>query len=145
MQENTSPIAQNAIKDESKTVDLIDTLTTWDTPVNCRHNVRVLCDLSGLSWYAKSVITACVEQESGFNNGAVNHNINSEGLITSSDWGIVQINDRYHIGPNLEFVSVQFVLDHPQTCVQWMIDMYKAGKLSMWSSYSSGAYKRFMP
>lgn len=129
----------------------IDTLTTWNTPDNCRHNVRVLCDLSGLSLYDKNVITACVHEESDFMNyksdgtPVKNENLNKDGSLSSTDWGIVEINDHYHIGPGKDFPSVDFVLANPQKCVQFMIDMFKAGKLALWSSYKTGAYLKYMP
>lgn len=131
--------------------DPIDTLTTWDSPNNCRHNVRVLCDLSGLGLYMKNVITACVEQESDFENykmdgtPLIHQNLNKDGSLSSTDYGIVQINDYYHIGPNKDFPSVDFVMQNPQKCVQFMIDCYKQGKLGLWSSYKTGAYLKWMP
>lgn len=130
----------------------IDTLTTWDTSENNRHNVRVLCDLSGLDLHSKNIITACVEQESNFynylpiTNQPVKHvNLNRDGTVASTDWGIVQINDYYHIGIGKDFPSVEYVMQNPDKCVQFMIDCYKEGKLFLWSSYKTGAYLRYMP
>lgn len=128
----------------------IDTLGPWDTPENCRQNVRVLCDLSGLSLANKNIITACVQVESGWQNylpdgrPVTHRNLNKDGSLASTDFGICQINDFYHIGPGKDFPSVQYVLDNPQKAVQFMIDMFKAGKLDLWVSYSSGAYKKYL-
>jgi hypothetical protein len=117
----------------------------WSIPANARHNVRVLCDLAGLTLYSKNVVTACIEVESGFHLHAKNENKDVEGRITSSDWGIVQVNDYFHIGAGKDFPSVDYVLTHPQQCVEWMIKMMKEGHINLWSSYTSGAYRKFMP
>lgn len=118
---------------------------SFDTPAHAWHAVRVLCDNAGLTYDAKNVICACIYQESRFNNKAVNHNINSQTrIITSSDFGICQINDRFHIGLGKDFPSVTYVLANPDKAVQWMISMYRTGKLNLWVSYSSGAYERWL-
>lgn len=117
---------------------------SWDTPQNSEHSVRVICDQQGLNPAWKDIIQACVHQESLFNNNAVNHNKNSQGVTTSTDWGICQINDRYHIGTHLDFPSVDYVVNNPDKAVIFMINMSKAGKLNLWVSYSSGAYKKYL-
>lgn len=130
---------------ETTPVPSIDTLTPeWTLPKNAYHNVRVLCDLAGLTVEEKNLICACIFQESQFNNAAICKNKNSLGQVTSIDYGICQINSHYHIGPKLDFPSVQYVLDNPVEVVKWMISMYKAGKLSMWVSFSSGAYRQWL-
>ncbi len=121
-----------------------DVLTTWDTPANCEHNVRVLCDFNFLTPQDKDIIQACVHQESNFNNKAINHNRNWLGKIISTDWGICQINDFYHIGPGKDFPNVQYVLDNPDKAVIYMINMFKIGHLDLWVSYSSGAYRKYL-
>lgn len=127
-----------------------DTLVPWINKVgseNNRHNIRVLCDLAGLTVYAKNVITACIEQESDFDPHAVGKP-NANGTI---DYGICQFNNgELHgvplwIGPGAAFASTQEVLDNPQKCVELMIQEYKAGHINWWSSYSTGAYLKFMP
>lgn len=124
----------------------IDTMRSdWSIPKNAYHNVRVLCDLSGLTVDEKNIISACVFQESRFLvNPRPNQNRDSAGVVWSSDYGIVQINDWYHIGYGKDFPSVDFVINNPQACVQWMINLFKAGKLGMWASYSSHAYKQWL-
>jgi hypothetical protein len=117
----------------------------WSIPENAKHNVRVLCDLAGLTLYSKNVITACIEVESGFRIGATHDNRDALGNLLSTDYGICQINDFYHIGPDKDFPSVGYVMTHPQECVVWMIKMMQEGHLNMWVSYSSGAYKQFLP
>lgn len=151
---NPQPAPNNSTANPIPQVPItnIDTLLSWDSPENNRHNVRVLCDLSGLDLHDKNIITACVEQESDFYNYMpvtglpVKHvNLARDGSIASTDWGIVQINDHYHIGEGEDFPSVDYVMQHPQKCVQFMINCYKQGVLYLWSSYKTGAYLKYMP
>jgi hypothetical protein len=116
----------------------------WDTPKHIYHAVRVTCDLNKLSVTEKNILCACLYQESRFNNGAVNHNKNSAGVTLSTDYGLCQINDYYHIGPGKDFPSVAYVLENPDKVFEWMISMYKHGMLKQWVSYSSGAYKQWL-
>ena len=116
----------------------------WDTRVNSRHSVRVICDEMGLTLHEKNVITAVIQAESDFNNKAVNHNKNASGKITSTDYGICQINTWYHIGKAGDFPSVEYVLAHPDVCVRWMIKLYREGHLNWWSAYANGRYKKFL-
>lgn len=116
----------------------------WDTPANVRHSVRVLCDNSNLPVADKNIVCAVIEAESGFNNNAINLNKNTQGVVTSTDYGICQINDHYHIGPGKDFVSVDYVLTHEQEVVEWMIGLYKAGKINLWSAYNDGRYKAYL-
>lgn len=146
--ENITQPTMTAAIASSQNIDIL--IPGWTNPIDNRHNVRVLCDLSGLDLNSKNVITACVEQESGFynylpNGDPVEHRNMSGDVLESTDWGIIQCNDKNHIGVGKDFASVGFVMANPQVMVQWMIDMYKVGRISMWDSYSTGAYKRFMP
>lgn len=122
-----------------------DSLYPWDSSIdNNKHNVRALCDFAILTYVQKQLITALIEIESDFQNkhigGILNgqpvkHDNVANGQITSTDWGIVQINDYFHIGQGKDFPTVQYVMDNPLQTVQFMIRMFKAGKISMWSSY----------
>lgn len=116
----------------------------WDGPVHNWHNVRVLCDEAGLTPEEKNLISACIYQESRFDNNAVNHNRSASGAILSTDYGICQVNDYYHIGAGKDFPSLDYVLGKPAQVVAWMIGMYKNGMLKQWVSYSSGAYKQWI-
>lgn len=126
----------------------------FDTPQNARHSFRVICDEQGLThatqtihgkvYRVKDILCACIDQESQFKNTAVGRNVKN-GKLVSTDWGICQINDYYHCGPGKEFPSAQYVVAHPEDAVRFMIRMYKAGKLNMWVSYSSGAYEKYLP
>lgn len=118
----------------------------WDTPEKAEHSVRVMCDDEGLSASSKDILQACIRQESRFDNSAIGRNTNKRGFVTSIDWGICQINDTpgWHIGPGLAFESVADVVNNPEKAVRYMIHMYKAGKINLWTSYSSGAYKQYL-
>lgn len=116
----------------------------FSTPKNAFHSVRVICDEQGLTLDEKNLICACIYQESEFWNTAKCKNKNKAGVVTSTDWGICQVNDYFHIGKGKDFESVQFILNNPDRVVKWMINQYKAGNLGMWVSYSSGAYKRWL-
>lgn len=113
----------------------------WDTPRGAYHNTRVLCDRAGMTLEQKNILCACVFQESRFDNNAKHENRDAAGDVTSTDWGIAQINDYFHIGSGKDFPSVAYVLANPQDAIEFMIEMYQAAKLSLWSSYELGAYK----
>ena len=116
----------------------------WDTTTNARHSVRVICDEMGLTLAEKNLITAVVQAESGFKNTAICRNKSKAGILLSTDWGICQINDYWHVGAGKHWSSVQQVLDNPDKEVKWMIALYKQGKLNLWVAYSSGAYKKYL-
>lgn len=117
----------------------------WDTPENARKSVRIICDEEKLSLSEKNLICAVIMGESGFKNTAKNFNKNAAGVTLSTDWGICQINDHYHIGTGKTFPSVAYVLENPDKVVRWMIKMYRAGHLNWWIAYKSGAYKKYLP
>lgn len=126
-----------------------DIILPWALSMTAHHNVRALCDLMGLSYEQKQVLTACVYIESGFHVNAEHQNFkfNADGSRTleSTDYGIVQVNDYWHIGPGKEFPNVAFVLANPEACVRWMCRYYKEhGNLNAWCSFTSGAYKRVL-
>ncbi len=113
---------------------------SFATPKQAWHAVRVMCDNAGLSFTQKNILCACVFQESEFNNKAIGKNANS------TDWGIIQVNDKYNIGVGKMFPSVQYVLNNPDRCVAWMIHTMKVtGKLEPWASFTSGAFHQWLP
>lgn len=116
----------------------------WSTQKVAYHAVRVMCDQAGLSLEEKNLICSCIYQESRFLNTAINHNKNAQGVVTSTDYGICQINDWFHIGPGKDFPSVEYVVGNPDKCVAYMISCYEHGLLRLWSSYVSGAYKQWL-
>lgn len=145
MPDNTPPVAPNL--PATAPIDPDSITYSWDTPQHNYHNARVLCDNAGLSLAEKNIICACLYQESEFYNYLPNglpvthQNKSPQGQVLSTDFGIAQINDFYHIGPGKDFPSVDFLLANPDKAVQFMIDAFQHGKLSMWVSYSSGEYR----
>lgn len=134
----------------------------WSTPEKARHSVRVICDEEGLTLAQKNLISRVIRAESGFNNDAKFLNKDKSGRLLSTDWGICQINDYWHIGAMLgamlgmefgrsaigagkTFPSVQYVLDNPDKVVRWMISQYRKGNLRWWVAYSSGKYMNHQP
>ena len=131
----------------------------WDTHDDARHSVRLICDEEGLPltptvlidgklYLEKDVVCACIEQESHFlTNPKPNQNKDPKtGAVWSTDYGIVQVNDHFHIGPGKDFPSVEYVIANPEACVRWMVRIMKAtGKLQPWSSYTTGAFKKYLP
>lgn len=129
----------------------------WDK-ANARHSVRVMCDNAGLPltrtvnidgkmYLAKDVICACIEQESHFDNNVkpCENKDPKTGEVWSRDYGICQINDYYHVIKFHDFPSVDFILQNPDKAVQYMIDCFKGGRINQWSSYSTGAFKKYLP
>ena len=116
----------------------------WATPKQAWHSVRVLCDNEGLSVSEKNLICAVIYQESGFKNTAICRNKDKQGNITSSDWGICQVNDYWHCGKGKTFPSAEYVVAHPEEAVRWMLKMYRLGLLKLWVGYSSGAYQKWL-
>lgn len=115
----------------------------WAFPSDARKSVRILCDEMGLTLAEKDLICQVIRCESGFKIDAKNENKDEVGKVLSTDWGICQINDYYHIGAGKSFPSVQFVLENPEASIRFMIKMFKAGKLNLWVCYKAGLYKRY--
>jgi hypothetical protein len=109
----------------------VDTLVPWTGKENCRHNVRVLCDLEGLTEAQKDDLSSTVNCESGYNPACVHPNI-VNGKVASTDYGIAQINDYYHIGEGKDFPSSEYVLQNPEADIRWMCKQWLAGNGRLW-------------
>ncbi len=133
----------------------------WDTPILARHSVRVIADEEGLNVEQKNTMCATIGGESGWNPKAKNENRDRNGKLLSTDWGICQINDYYHIGLGMilgaivpsyfgravigsAFPSVDYVLKNPEACVRWMCTQWKAGHRTWWIAYKNGSYKKYL-
>ncbi len=114
----------------------------WDTPTDCRHSVRVICDEEGLTVEEKNLLSATLHCESNYNPQCVHPNV-VNGKVTSTDYGICQINDYYHIGLGKDFPSADYVLHNPEACVRWMCKQWKAGLGRLWICYSKGLYQQY--
>ena len=110
-----------------------------------RAIARQICQEEKLTPELTEILCACIEVESGYNPHALHMNIDKSGNISSIDFGIVQINDHFQIGPGLPFPNAEYVLNNPKTCIEWMARMFGYGKMNLWASYTSGAYKKYLP
>lgn len=129
------PSTQNPAPEPPKNATLL-----WDTPQNTRHSCRVIMDQYELTWDEKDLLCAVIEAESGFNIHATHKNNNG-----SSDFGLVQMNSTYWVGPGKYFSSVQEVFDDPAKSVRFMIESYKSGHLNRWYAYTNKSYLKYMP
>ena len=122
-----------------------NTQLAWGDPIAARHSCRVVMDSFNLSWAEKGLLCSVIAEESGFKNTAVNYNRRADGTVSSTDYGICQINDKYHVGPSLDFPSVEYVVAHPEEAVAFMVRMYRAGQIKLWCAYQNGGYLKHMP
>lgn len=126
----------------------------WDTVANARKSVRIICDQEGLTVTQKNELCATVGAESGWQSYYLSgkkkgqpvklENKGKDGKVWSTDWGIMQCNDWYHIGKGKSFPSVAYVLDNPEACIRWMARNWKAGRAHWWIAYKSGLYKQYL-
>ncbi len=114
----------------------------WDDIATARHNVRVICDQEGLSVSQKDQLSATLHCESGYNVNCIHPNT-LNGEITSTDYGICQVNDYYHIGVGKDFPSSEYVISHPEAVVRWMAKKWLAGEARQWVCFSKVMYQHF--
>ncbi len=110
-----------------------DTLVAWDTPANCRHNVRVLADLEGLTVFQKNMMSQVIHCESGYNIHARHDN------GTSVDHGICQWNSFFH----KDEITPDEAENNPEKAIRLMCSYVKAGRISQWVCFSKGMYKKY--
>lgn len=139
----TPPVEPIPAPQPIPTPEIIPIPYLWDTPEKARKTVEIMCQERGYTAYEISLLCAVIEAESGFKNSATNHNRNNTGEITSTDWGICQINDRYHIGKGLDFPTHEYVVANPEKAVEWMMDRFEEGHITWWSAYQNGSYKKY--
>lgn len=112
----------------------------WDTRPKVIHSCRVIMDEYHISWKDKALLCSVIEGESNFNIRAINHNKNG-----SSDYGLVQMNSQYWIGPGKYFANENEVYAKPEKSVRFLCESFLAGRLDRWYAYTNGSYKKFMP
>ncbi len=167
--DSTTPEHQAIVKQNAK--DLIPYLNkvSWELP---KFNLMISLMLmvikllsvlveklkgNNLQVYAKEqaikygidyrVLMATIEAESCWDPKAIGLNTNG-----SKDYGIVQINDFWHIGSNSKaaqageyyFPSSDYVLNNPKACIDWMIKQWVKGRQNDWCSYRNETYKLFL-
>jgi hypothetical protein len=114
----------------------------WSTPEAARHSVRVICDEEGLTWQQKEDLSRTVHCESNYNPKCVHPNM-VNGKLSTTDYGIAQINDFWHIGPGKDFLSSQYVLDNPEVCIRWMCKQFLAGNARAWVCHLKGLSQHY--
>ena len=130
------------VRNQSEAVMNPDALLPWDTADNCRHNVRAICDLEGLTEVQKDNLSKTIHCESNYNPACVHPNT-FNGKVSTTDYGICQINDYWHIGPGKDFPSSEYVLQNPEACVRWMCNQWKAGNANAWVCHSKGLFNNY--
>lgn len=153
--QESSPVAPTPVPTPAPVPEPVKPKYDWSDAAKSKNSVRIICDEEGLSsqsmnidgvqYKTVDVICAVIQQESQFNNKAINKNRNAQGVVLSTDWGICQINDYYHVGPGKAFSSVPDIVDNPDKAVRFMIKMHKQRLLKLWVAYSSGAFKKYLP
>lgn len=122
----------------------IDTLLPWNTTTSLSHenwhNVRVICDLEGLSHEQKEELCATVWGESEFNTHARLDNKDKQGRVWSSDLGICQWNTYWHS----KEITPEESIDNPEKAVRLMCQYFLAGNADDWVAHKSGRYLQFM-
>lgn len=123
---------------------------SWEDQKGAFKLTRIMCDEEGLTFVQKNTVCACIYQESRFRNRyadgspVINEN-KKDGRVWSTDYGIVQVNDYWHIGPGKSFPSVAYVMDNPEDMVRWMVrHMKRTSGLQPWSSWTTGAYRQWL-
>lgn len=112
-----------------------DALLPWTTTANCRHNVRALADLEGLTVEHKNLMSQVIHCESGYNIHAKHDN------GTSVDHGICQWNSYFHASE----ITPDEAENNPEKAVRLMCKYVKQGLIKQWVCYSRGYYKSFTP
>ncbi len=115
----------------------------WDTPLEARHSVRVICDEEGLDLEQKNTMCATIGGESGWKTDVVHPNYvikNGIKKLSSTDYGICQWNDYYH-GKE---ITPDEALHNPEKAVRLMCQYWKRGQRNLWIAYKNMSYKLYL-
>lgn len=93
-----------------------------------------ICKEEGLSKDLTNQLWNTIKGESNFNPRAINHNKDKYGKILSTDYGLCQWNDYYHIGKNKTIPTVELAYD-PEYSVRKMAQFFRAGKQRLWMAW----------
>lgn len=84
------------------------------------------------------IIAAVIQCESGFDDQAINNNVN--GTI---DFGICQFNN-YWMWERESVIHPDIALNNPEEAIRTMIKLYLKGRIKNWVCYSSGLYRKYL-
>ncbi len=113
----------------------------WSTPEAARHSLRVICDEEGLTVDQKNLMSQVVHCESGYLTDIKHPNLDKDGRVASTDYGICQWNDYYH-GKE---ISPDDALHDPEKAVRLMCKYVREGLITQWVCFTSGLYKEYQP
>ena len=85
-----------------------------------------------------------IDCESGWNPDCVHRNL-VDGKVSTTDYGLCQVNDYWHIGTGKSFPTSQYVLENPLECLKWMAKEFIDGNQHLWVCYLRGMYKDYIP
>lgn len=90
----------------------------------------------------KDLVTAVAVMcaESARYTEAYHNNLDDEGHVASTDWGLFQINDKWH--PDFEMPEGFNAIYNARYARKMWKD---SGGFNPWAAYNSGAYKQFLP
>ena len=97
---------------------------------------------SHVGWAGKDLrdAVALMCAESARYTEAYHQNLDAKGKVDSTDWGLFQINDKWH--PDFELPEGL----NPIVNAEYAHGMWKASRgFSPWAAYDSGAYRVFLP
>ena len=133
-------VSLNPIKVYNEVKESMKSPYLWDTQMNARHSVRVVCDEEKLIVDDKNDLCATIGGESGWKS-IRSKKKNFDGTY---DWGIVQINEKYWIGEGKLYPNTEYVLNNPEICVRWMIKQWKSGNKDWWYAWKNKSYKKYL-
>lgn len=97
-----------------------------------------ICKKEGLSKEKTNVMMAVISAESGWNPLAIGKN--TDGTY---DYGIIQANSYWYI-ERMGLLTKWEALHDPKKAMRVMAKRIKKGRISDWSAYKNGSYKRFL-
>ena len=97
-----------------------------------------ICKKEGLSKERTDVMMAVISAESGWNPLAIGKNRDG-----SYDYGIIQANSYWYI-EKMKLLTKREALCNPKKAMTVMARRIKMGRISDWSAYKNGSYKKFL-
>ena len=99
-------------------------------PETIQDMVRRICKEEELTPEMSERLFKTIKCESDFNPKAIHKNTNG-----TTDYGIIQANDKWYIGPGKPIPNIDTALNNPQFCVRVMARAFKQGNARHWVCY----------